>query len=198
MKNAFIYIVKSLLILFIFDTALAQSPMPKLTIRRPEDIRIYISKFYNPGDKFKLNACVNVVVYAKFKITKKGKIDSLDISTTGPSEIREAFKKAILTTDGLWKMTAGEKKQINGNTYLLPLICYYEAGCHPGILDSLPINNRKELLIGDKKFYFKAPQKIIANEILNQSLFNMLGFEKGIYQTLNCIIINPVVFGSMQ
>jgi hypothetical protein len=190
MKKIFTYSLgMSLLMSFAATTIMkAQTNMPAPTVKNPTSVRLFVSKYFNIGDNFNFNACVNAVVYAKFKITKYGKIDSLDISATGPIELRQALKKAVLTTDGLWKMTPEEKVHINEKTYLLPIVCHYQSGCFPGIIDSLPIKPDPTLLTKSKD----------ADRMLRNSLYNMMKFEKSTHQTLKCIIITPVILGSMQ
>jgi len=185
--------IKSLALLLIgiiifTNKGMCQVTMPALDVNRPEAIKGYVSKYFDPGDNFSFNACVNVVIYARYKISRAGKIDSLYVTSTGPLELRNALKKAILTTDGLWKMTDAEKRHVGETMYLLPVICYYQSGCFPGVIDSLPSKTDASLLIKSKQ----------ADNMLRNSLSNMMVFENGKFQTLNCVLISPIIFGSRQ
>ena len=164
----------------------AQNRLPAPTVKNPESIRGYVqSDYFNIDKKFLFNTCTNIVVYAKFKITHTGKIDSLDISSNSPIEISQALKHAIMASDGLWVMTAYERKHINDKTFLLPVICCYQAGCYPGLVTDSILSQRINTKLNSK-------------DQMRESVQNILKFEKSSYRTLNCILIEPVFLGIMQ
>ncbi len=105
------------------NTAIAQNGPPISTYKTIENIRSYIANNYKPDKAFLMDSCINTIVYLKLKIDDK-KIDSVDFSINSPSQMKEALQKAILTTNTLWNPTEKEIQQLNGKTFLLPVIIY--------------------------------------------------------------------------
>lgn len=166
----------------------AQNKLPVLSINNIGDIKAYISESYRPDEKFIATACINSVIYVKFKISNSNKIDSLDISANGPQEIKAALKRAILTTNGHWSLTEEEKKQMVNKSFILPFAFNYQAGCSSGVI----------LQQHDPKMDEYRNKMKNLNAEISKSVNNMLKFESGSYSIINCILISPMVVGSLN
>jgi|GEM_PF-4628153 len=166
----------------------AQEKLPLLSIKNIDFVKIYVSKFYKPDESFIANGCINSVIYVKFKIDKFNRVDSVDVSTNGPSEIKNALRKAILATNGYWRLTEEEKKQIVNRYFIPPFAFNYQSGCSSGI-----VLRKNDPRINE----FSEKTKNLNGEIY-KSVSSMLRFESGSYGAINCILISPMMVGSIN
>ncbi|MDB5138588.1 MAG: hypothetical protein JWR12_504 [Mucilaginibacter sp.] len=187
MNNKIIAYLLSYILAFSFNSAIAQRELPFLSIKNIDYLKIYINKFYKPNEKFVGTACINSVIYVKIKIDKNSSIASVDVSETGPVEIKEALKKAIWATNDYWKLTTDEKKEIENKVFILPFIFCYQSGCSPGGI----ITNEDTLKV------YRERQKNL-NDGMLKSVNNMLRFESSSYGSINCILISPMFVGSIN
>ncbi len=155
----------------------------KLTLNNIDDLKLYFQDNFNPGEDYIAHACIKCAVFIKFSVLANGKVDSIDISKGAPAQIKEALKKAIIATNGFWE------KSLSGKTLLVPVLCLYQNGCTPGVLDTFPKKaaNLKEA--------FK-PDIIKGRFIL--SVTDLLEFDSKNFSTLNCILTHPFTVGTMQ
>lgn len=170
----------------------AQEHLPPLSVKSVADIKYYITKNYKVDERFIDTACINTVVVVKFKI-KNDRVDSLTFSYNAPVEIKKALKDAVLSTNGIWRSTALEKAKMKDNTYLLPVVFYYQLGCTPGgqLLTSISADNKPDLSLILRQSAKDAP--------LHSGLQNMLKFEDGSnYSNLNCVLISPLTIGRLD
>lgn len=150
-----------------------------------ERIRYLIQLNYKPNNGALADSCINSIVYLKFKIENE-QVDSVDISINTPALIKVALLKAILTINKQLKLTNAEIQQAKLKTFLLPVILNYQSGCTPSSTLTLEMLEKSNML-----------NKLNPTTSMRNALINMLKFEKGgAYPVLECIIINPINFGS--
>ena len=182
MKNKIIFISLCLIIASILNVS-AQKSLPPLSFKNVGNIKLYIAKYYKPDERFIANACINSVIFIKFKVNVSNQIEALDMSKNGPSEIKEALKKAILATDGFWELSEEEKKAAESKTFILPFIFYYQGGCSSSLLTSPQNKSITDPLL----------EYINMDKGMHDSINNMLEFETSSSTLLDCTLISPMI-----
>jgi len=184
--------MKSVILIAVFFTcanmANAQGFLPELSLRNVSNIRYYVSTNYKANFAFTDTACIHTVVFLKFKVTTDGKIDSLDFSKGAPQELKNGLRMAMLTTNGLWKLSKDELQITGSKTFLLPVIFDYSSGCSTARRDSINVDKNGNVSI------------VYRNQNANPryAIKDMLDFDSGRKLTLECVFINPIGFSEME
>ncbi|RZL60465.1 MAG: hypothetical protein EOO93_13730, partial [Pedobacter sp.] len=110
----------------------AQRETPTLTSSNIEDVRNYVSNNYNLNEKTIDTLCLYTVVFIKFKVSEKGKIEELYLTEKTPPVIKAELEKAIKSTNGHWSEAAGDKAYFSGKAFMLPVVLFYGRGCGEG------------------------------------------------------------------
>src|SRR5476651_737361 len=107
MKRLFI-IIAAIMVHVSYTYGQMNDNLPVLSVGNVKDIQMYFKKYFKISAHFESDSCAKLVVFAKFKVTVDGKIDSLDVSKMGPGEIKHALKAVIIATSGHWKFNDAE------------------------------------------------------------------------------------------
>jgi hypothetical protein len=89
----------------------------------------YISKNYEINSDSMQNTCLKGWSFVKFEVNKSQKVHKIGFTVGTPSPIKEAFKKAILSTDSLWNFADINIDPKSSFIVLLPYFFNFWAGC---------------------------------------------------------------------
>ena len=166
--------------LFIQFSAFCQTKLPELTLKNPEDVTDYISRYYKLNDD---TLCLKTAIFIKFGLTEKGEISSLSFTKNSPKVITDALSNAIMLSNGHWKINKRERNELKDKLFIIPFIVDYLCGC----------NSEKKN--GNETTNQQAVYKSILSAKSNDALRNLLIFEDQEFYKLNCIILPPLSVG---
>lgn len=174
--------------LFLFSgyIAAAQAITQRAATTVGELIRRSVSSNFKPDKGFQMDSCINTMVLAKFKMVNSH-IDSVVFSVRSPQQIKSALQNAF----DVFNKQDGQTerlKELEGRTFLLPLIVYYNMGCTPAsYVTEVSQQKAMESLLKNPDF------------ILHAALNDMMKFEPGRNTAaVDCIFIAPIYFSVMQ
>ncbi|RKR81558.1 hypothetical protein BDD43_1705 [Mucilaginibacter gracilis] len=156
----------------------------ELSPGKAENIRAYILNKCKISAQTNDTSCANTVIFIRFKVTDAGNIDSLYFTKGGPAIFKQQLKTAIMSTNGLWKLTKQEKAQLKDRTFLLPVILSYSVGCTVAKKDSITVGKDGAIHIVRRN----------ADVNLKMAMEHMLNFESGGKAKLNCVLLAPIAF----
>ena len=178
---------KSVLLLLINSIVLCsfgQGVDKKLTLKNISDISLYITDNYKLEPEDLDTACINSVVFIRFKILPSNKISELAFSGGAPQFIIKALSKALLAAQVHIALTAGDKKVVGKKTFVLPVIYYYSGGCS---VVAAPKDTTKKIS-GEKELL----DVIARQEKTQNSVSHLLDFGDKSVDMLDCILLRPV------
>lgn len=165
----------------------AQNKLPQLTPKNPEDISEYIStNFKLQTDSF----CLETVIFIRFGVSKKGEIINLAFTKGAPQIITDELKKAVMSSNGHWKISDKEWRIFGKKVYLQPYIISFQAGCSASQNNNSLADYQDSL----RKAILKRDQSRISNFAVN----NLLKFDDKEFANLDCIILPPISISNMQ
>lgn len=146
---------------------------------------------YHPDSLAVSKLCRRACVFIKFKVDQKGHISDLGFSKDSISFIKEALTKAVYSLQKDSELMETLKK--SDKTIIQPVLYYYQVGCK---LQALPLSEAsKENTNGDKhkESYIST---FADSEFFGASIWDMLNFDNGKLQAIDCILLNPIRVGA--
>jgi len=187
MKIKFNLIISLITILPFFG--LAQEQKTTLRSSNIEDVRNYVSNSYNLKQKALDTLCLYTVVFIKFKVSEKGKIEELYLTEKTPPVIKAELEKAIKSTNGHWSEAAGDKTYFSGKAFMLPVVLFYGKGCEEG-------NGELETNITEEQRAREYRKLNSTTRNANYAVQNILNFGGETKDSLECVMIAPISFGA--
>jgi hypothetical protein len=179
-------IVLLLIIALPFSLSAQIKRLPELSLKNPQDITEYLH------ENFKLDVdsfCLHTIIFIKFGLSKNGKISNLAFTKGSPQNIKNELRKAILSSNGHWKINQDEIKSLHNRSFLQPYIIDYSFGCNPTTTSLDEVTNRKDIAI-------KTLAKELNSYQVIEAVTNLLIFEDKNYVLLNCTILPPMRVGN--
>ena len=149
-----------------------------------EHITNCLDKNYHPDSTGLKGLCRQACVFIKFRINKSGTISGLSFSNDSIGFITSALHLAIdsLQKDQPLMQTLKE----SGKTVILPFVYDYRIGC------KLPVANFATIQGEDTRQYVaKLLKTIMSREHLQDTLLEMLNFNDGKLQVIDCLLLKP-------
>jgi hypothetical protein len=87
----------------------------------------YISMYVADSCKLQDSICVRSCFFIKFKIDKNGNLKNISENIDAPKNLANAFKKAILTTNGHWKPALKNKQPVTSVFLIMPVYVNLQA-----------------------------------------------------------------------
>lgn len=164
-----------------------QDKLPILTSKNPEDISDYISEnFKLATDTF----CLETVIFIRFSVNKKGEIANLSFSKNAPKLITDELEKAMLSSNGRWKITNADWKVLERKVFLQPYVISFQAGCSvKGVDNDIKLHN-ESLRMGALRYERSRNTSMAIRELLK--------FTDKEFSTLDCTILPPLSISTME
>lgn len=164
-----------------------QDKLPTLTIKNPEDISDYFyENFKLPPDAF----CLETVIFIRFSVNRKGEIAKLAFSKNAPKLITDELERAILSSNGRWKITSSDWKILANKVFLQPYLFKLQSGCR--------IETGEKNLEAWRESYRQAHLKYELARTTDTAIGELLKFTDKEFSTLDCTILPPLSISSME
>lgn len=132
MKN---YFFLCYLIISVCSNAVSQSAsvsMPLFNDGTSINIQHFITKNINRSFAYRSNFnrpfCYEMA-FIKFNIDKEGRVDSVVNSDGADTAFCNAITNALFLSNGFWKPSVINKKQVNSKPFILPVFIKYSSNC---------------------------------------------------------------------
>jgi hypothetical protein len=173
-----------LIFLLIEKEGFAQGVNSKGVYIKLNEINAHLIKNYKVDHGYLDNICINTIVILKFKIIAK-RIDAVEFTKSVPAPIKQALENALHLDSGEILLTNGD--EFEKKTILIPILFNYTANC------KTPLS----LVSVDSNGVVKASKSLL-EQSFPLAFKNMLNLENGDPLPLECILLPPVVFTSMN
>ncbi len=176
MKNSFL-----LLLTFLLNSCLPAQHLNKVVIPKFSDSKgdsvfsVYAYQYLDKNHKEFYGLCSVGCSFAKFQISKTGKITNVRVSKNTNDIIRSGLVKMILSSEGLWTPMQVNGVRVDSKDIVLPFMYSFDLKCK----DSF------ESLTNDRTFF---------------NFGFMIDFEGDESRSsyLDCIILRPLTWGMVE
>ncbi|MDP9078437.1 MAG: hypothetical protein M3O71_13470 [Bacteroidota bacterium] len=179
----------NLSIFILLTSPIFLSAQPKILSDTQISARIQqgLSNNYHPDSVALSRLCRRACIFIKFKVDRNKQIVNLSYSKDSISFIKEALTKAVNLLR--YDPELIETLRKSGKTVVQPFMYYYQAGCNfPNVLSQTQ-QKKEDGKSDNKKSYFEIRDDM---EFFGATLWDMLNFDDGKLDALDCLILSPI------